>query len=103
MITRDAFKRLFSFICEKCVIQVRACSTKSIYGAYYGEIVISQFGVRKHAESSSSSSLSESDEGEVDFGDSDKDIDLGEVTTMQTQNACMRKGYSMITTNVMIG
>jgi hypothetical protein len=38
MITSDAFIRRFSFSCEKYIIQVRTCPTKSTCDAYYGEV-----------------------------------------------------------------
>jgi hypothetical protein len=38
MITSDAFVRRFSFSCEKYMVQVRTCPTKSACCAYYGEV-----------------------------------------------------------------
>jgi hypothetical protein len=39
MVTSDAFVRRFSFSCEKYIIQVRTCLTKSTCSACYGEVI----------------------------------------------------------------
>jgi preprotein translocase subunit Sec63 len=70
-ITSGAFIRHSSFICVNFVIQVKTCSTKSTYDAYYGEIAVPNF-VHENLRNRRHLRSSVSDEEEAAVGDSDK-------------------------------